>query len=70
MSSRKELFTSAWYVQYLDEKGCEQLVTYMSCSDALKAYYEHAEPVRFGMLFTNGRMQALAVKEVPDDGEA
>lgn len=38
MSSRNDLFTAAWYVQYLDEKCREQLVTYVSCSDALKKH--------------------------------
>ena len=61
---------SAWYVQYQDEKGLEQLVTYMHCSDAIKAYYELERPARFGLLWSNGRLQALAVKEVADDGEA
>ena len=70
LDSRNDLFTGAWYVEYLDENGQEQLTTYMNCSDALKAYYELERPVRFGMLFSNGHMQALAVKEVPDDGEA
>lgn len=69
LSSRKDRITSAWYVQYLDDDGREQMTTYIDFAEARRAFNALERPARFGLVYSNGRLQAYAVKEVSDDGE-